>query len=97
MKINVFKKVRVNAEGKKFNSYFGRLTNKAGFEVPVSVKFRESVDLPEEFPVCAIFTKDNANLSEKVDEKTGEIYKTLWITSCDFESFKDNSLDDFED
>lgn len=96
MKINVFKKERISKEGKKFNSYFGRLTNKSGFTENVSVKFRDIVDLPERFPVCAVFDKSEANLSEQIGDND-EIYKTLWITSCNFEPYEDHSLDEYED
>ncbi len=111
MKINVFGK-SIEYQGKKFPAYTGRLTNKDGTELTVTVKFRQDCGGPDlkDCPCQIEFPRQNANLVIKdlkdsdgmplVNEATGEVKKskTLWIAAWKMVGpYIDHSLDDFED
>lgn len=103
MKVTVFQRTATSKDGKKFNAYCAKLNRKDGGEQYVTVKFRQSVKLPSEFPAIIEVPKDAANLARKeytANEETGEVgYRyTLWIEKYTEtgEKFVDHSLDDFE-
>lgn len=81
MEINVFKKTRISKDGRSFDTYIGRLVKKSGEELTVQLKFKNTVDLPEEFPCTMVINKDNANLASRAydkkiiyrDPETGEV------------------------
>lgn len=111
MKINVFGK-SIEYQGKKFPAYTGRLTNKDGTELTVTVKFRQECGGPDlkDCPCQIEFPRQSANLVVKdlkdpegmplINEATGEVKKskTLWIAAWEMVGpYIDHSLDDFED
>lgn len=103
MELAVFAKKRTNKEGKTFFSYLSRLKRKDGFEIPVSVSFRQECGQPkaERCPMNIVVDKKNANLAsnEYLDPTTGEIKisYTLWVSAWrQGKDFVDTSLDDFE-
>lgn len=74
MKINVFKKERTTRDGRKFDTYIGRLVKKDGEVLTVQVKFKNNVKLPKEFPIGMEIEKANANLSSRKYDSFTTIY-----------------------
>ena len=105
MKLAIFAKARTTKEGKPFTSYVTKLKKKDGDEMTVTVKFRQECGAPnrDECPMYIDIDKANANLnrSEIVNEESGEVYerRELWVSKWerDPETYRDTSLDDFED
>lgn len=110
MKINVFGKKRTTEDGKKFYTYFSRLTKKDGTDVVVEVKFREEVGAPKKVPCTIEFDRKLGNFSEKeitydvLDSVTGEVLETkttvrkvLWISDTNMAEteYIDTSMEDF--
>lgn len=102
MKLEIFGKKRTNKEGKPFTTYLSRLTNmKTGEIIPVQVKFRMDVRLPEKLPIIANVNKQECNLvhEEWANDETGEtgIKNVLWISEVEaYENYVDHSMDDYE-
>lgn len=99
--VNVFKKEKTSKEGRKFNSYLTRLTNKStGEEVSASVKFEDGVDAPKEFPIRIDVTNGSVSTKKYQDEKTMEekLSYTLWVRvwNVSKEAYEDKSLDDWK-
>ena len=99
--LTIFAKQRTKEDGKKFTSYLTKLTKKDGTEVQATVKFRETIAPPKDFPCNIIVKRENANLATRKykREDTGEeaIGYTLWVTTWEKGSkYVDKSLDDFE-
>lgn len=99
--VNVFKKEKTSKEGRKFNSYLTRLTNKStGEEVSASVKFEDGVDAPKEFPIRIDVTNGSVSTKKYQDEKTMEekLSYTLWVRGWNVskEAYEDKSLDDWK-
>ena len=99
--VNVFKKEKTSKEGRKFNSYLTRLTNKStGEEVSASVKFEDGVDAPKEFPIRIDVTNGSVSTKKYQDEKTMEekLSYTLWVRgwTVSKEAYEDKSLDDWK-
>ena len=99
--ITIFAKNRTNKDGKKFTTYLTTLTRKDGTKVSASVKFKEEIGSPKEFPCNILVEKKNANLNERryKREDTGDeaIGYTLWISDWKKGSaYVDHSLDDFD-
>lgn len=106
MELTVFAKKRVTREGKTFYNYLSTVT-KAGEELTVQLKFRESCGQPkaENCPCNIIVDKKDANFTAKVihvkDEETGEEKEysknTIWISDWKAGSeYVDHSMDDIE-
>ena len=98
--LNVFKKERATKEGRKFNAYLTRITNKAtGEEISAGLKFEENVDVPKEFPVRIDVTNGSVSTRKFVDEKTNEekIGYTVWVREWkkSDEEYVDNSLNEW--
>ena len=99
--VNVFKKEKTSKEGRKFNSYLTRLTNKStGEEVSASVKFEDGVDAPKEFPIRIDVTNGSVSTKKYQDEKTMEekLSYTVWVRGWNVskEAYEDKSLDDWK-
>lgn len=98
---NIFKKERTSKEGRKFNSYLTRITNKNTHEeVSAGVKFEEGCDAPKEFPIRIDVTNGSVSPKKYQDpvtkeEKTGY---TLWVREwkVSAEKYVDNSLDEWK-
>ena len=104
MQFPIFSKKATNADGRKFDVYFGRIMRKDGTTLPVTVKFRESCGAPnpEDCPMNIVVDKSNANLASREfnDKETGEVRTsfTLWVKGWDEGvPYVDHSLDDFDD
>lgn len=110
MTMNIFGKL-VNYDGRGFNAYLTRLTNKnTGEQKSFTVKFRQSCGQPElnECPCVIEVPKGKANMTERViyddngDPMTndlGEIKmsRTIWVSEWSMVgAFVDHSLDDYE-
>ena len=111
MKLNIFGK-EMSYQGKRFNTYFTRLTNTATGETKsFNVKFRQSCGEPEmnECPCIIEVPREKLNLTEKViyDKETEEpVYdeegnlkhsRVIWISQWSMVGpFIDHSLDDWE-
>lgn len=102
MKITLFAKTAHSRDGKAFIRYIGRLTNKEGKEIAMTV--RPSGDIPQfvqsKCPYIIEFDKKDANLqSKKYTDKDGNerTSYTLWLKQYkeSDEKFVDHSLDDF--
>lgn len=103
MKVTVFQRTATSKDGKKFSAYCAKLHRKDGGEQYVTVKFRQSVKVPAEFPAIIEVPRESANLARKeytANEETGEVgYRyTLWVEKYTEtgEKFVDHSLDDFD-
>lgn len=101
MKVTVFQRTATTHEGKKFSAYCARLHRKDGSEQYVTVKFKQSVKVPAEFPAIIEVPKEFANLSRTeytMDDGNTAYRYTLWIESYNEtgEKFVDHSLDDFD-
>lgn len=103
MKITLFAKTAHSRDGKAFIRYIGKLTNKEGKEVTMTV--RPSGDIPQfvqsKCPYIIEFDKQDANLqSTKYTDKDGNerTSYTLWVKKYkeSDEKFVDHSLDDFD-
>lgn len=103
MKITLFAKTAHSRDGKAFIRYIGKLTNKEGKEVTMTV--RPSGDIPQfvqsKCPYIIEFDKKDANLqSKKYTDKDGNerTSYTLWVKKYkeSDEKFVDHSLDDFD-
>jgi len=107
MNITVFSREATSKEGRKFHTYFGRLTKTDGDEVSVNLKFRKACGEPDgnKCPMNIIVDKAHANYTEKEEEYTtaeGEqktaLKRTLWINEwTEGEPYMDKSLDAFVD
>lgn len=101
MKITVFEKQRKAKNGNAFKVYVTNLIKKDGSKLYVTVRFKDGVKKPTEFPVIINVPKEKANLSEREftrsDGGTGVNY-TLWVNGYEEtgEKYVDHSLDDFE-
>lgn len=104
MLVTVFARKKKSREGKEFTAYSGRLTNKSGEQINVSIRFRQECGSPKaaDCPLNIEFDKADANLVQEtyVREDTGEdatAYK-LWIQAWKESEivYRDTSLDDFE-
>lgn len=102
MKITLFAKTAHSKDGKTFIRYIGRLKNKAGKEVSMTV--RPSGDIPQfvqsKCPYIIEFDKKDANLqSHQYTDKDGneKTSYTLWLKKYkeSEEKYVDHSLDDF--
>lgn len=101
MEITIFKKMVKTKAGKSFFSYVTKLVKNDGTEVYCSVKFREGVIIPEEFPCILKVEKSDANLSSKrITLQDGGEYERhiLWVSGYtnSGKKYVDHSLDDFE-
>lgn len=103
MKITLFAKTAHSRDGKAFIRYIGKLTNKEGKEVTMTV--RPTGDIPQfvqsKCPYIIEFDKKDANLqSKKYTDKDGNerTSYTLWVKKYkeSDEKFVDHSLDDFD-
>lgn len=99
--VNVFKKEKTSKEGRKFNSYLTRITNKTSHEeVSASVKFEEGVDAPKEFPIRIDVLNGSVSPKKYQDPITKEdkLSYTLWIREWKIseEKYEDKSLDDWK-
>ena len=100
MTIDVFTKLRQTKDGKAFQAYFGTLKKNNGDEVHVTIKFREGVEIPDEFPVTMVSDKKNMNLAHRVVEVNGNpnVFYTLWVRKVDqWIPYIDTSLEEFLD
>lgn len=102
MKITLFAKTAHSKDGKAFIRYIGRLKNKAGKEVSMTV--RPSGDIPQfvqsKCPYIIEFDKKDANLQpHQYTDKDGneKTSYTLWLKKYkeSEEKYVDHSLDDF--
>lgn len=98
---NVFKKERTSKEGRKFNSYLTRITNRTSHdEVSASVKFEDGVDIPKEFPIRIDVLNGSVSTKKFQDPVTKEEKPsyTLWVREWkkSDEPYVDNSLDDWK-
>ena len=102
MKLEIFGKKRTTKEGKPFTTYLSRLTNmKTGEVIPIQIKFKMDVRVPEKLPIIANVDKKDCNLIHEdwTNEETGEVgnKNVLWISNVrSYEPYVDHSLDDFE-
>lgn len=106
MKLNIFGKERSTNEGRKFMTYFTRLTNKSTGETKTfSVKFRQDCDAPSlsDCPCVIDVPREKINLSEKpvYDKETGDVVfytRDIWVSFWKMVGpFVDHSLDDWGD
>lgn len=99
MRVTVFSKKKTTKEGKAFETYFGTLQKKDGTEMTTEIKFRDSVDMPDNFPSVLVTDVRNCNLSHKKkieDDGTFKTFPVLWVAAADqWEEYVDRSLDDF--
>lgn len=112
LELTIFGKSKTNREGRKFDVFFTRLTNKTtGESTSFNVKFRMNgpqLDLSE-CPCVIRVPRTKINRSEKpildpegepvYDEESGElkVSRTLWVTTWEMVGpYVDHSLDDYE-
>lgn len=102
MIISIFAKKK-KKDDRNFYVYLGRLHKKDGTELPVTVRFRESVPKPstKDCPMNIEFDKKDGNLSSRTyeDVESGELRTawTLWLYDwTPGPVYVDDSLDDFE-
>lgn len=102
MKITLFAKTAHTKEGKSFIRFIGRLTNKEGKEISMTV--RTSGKIPQfdeaKCPYIIEFDKQDANLQpHQYTDKDGNerTSYTLWLKAYkeSSEKYVDHSLDDF--
>ena len=99
--VNIFKKEKTSKEGRKFNSYLTRITNKTTHEeVSASVKFEDGVDAPKEFPIRVDVLNGSVSTKKYQDPRTMEekTSYTLWVREWkkSDEVYEDKSLDDWK-
>lgn len=105
MQITIFAKNRTSKDGKKFQTYFGKLTKKDGEEITTQVKFKEECGTPKVFPCNIVVDKTDCNFVEKgvkyTDKEGNEkdaIDRTLWVSAwAEGEEYVDHSMDSFVD
>lgn len=102
MKITLFAKTAHTKEGKSFIRFIGRLTNKEGKEISMTVRTPSKVPQFDETkcPYIIEFNKQDANLQpHKYTDKDGneKTSYTLWLKAYkeSEEQYVDHSLDDF--
>lgn len=98
--LNVFKKERTTKEGKKFNAYLTRITNKeTGEEISASLKFEDGVSVPKDYPVRIDVINGSVSKRKYTDEKTNEekVGFTVWVRDWkpSDEEYVDNSMDEW--
>lgn len=103
MKITLFAKTAHSKDGKSFIRYIGKLKNKAGTDVTMTVKTSGDVQPFSESkcPYTVEFNKNDANLqTHKYKDKDGNdrVSYILWIKAYEesSEKYVDHSLDDFD-
>lgn len=99
--VNIFKKEKTTKEGRKFNSYLTRITNKASHEeVSASVKFEEGCDAPKDYPVRIDVVNGSVSSKKYQDPVTKEekLSYTLWVREWkkSEQAYEDKSLDDWK-
>lgn len=99
--VDIFKKEKTSKEGRKFNSYLTRITNKTTHEeVNASVKFEDGVDIPKEFPIRIDVMNGSVSAKKYQDPKTMEEKTgyTLWVREWkkSDDVYEDKSLDDWK-
>ncbi len=99
--VNIFKKEKTTKEGRKFNSYLTRITNKSTHEeVSASVKFEEGCDAPKDYPVRIDVVNGSVSSKKYQDPVTKEekLSYTLWVREWkkSDQAYEDKSLDDWK-
>lgn len=110
-KMNIFGKEKI-FEGKRFNTYFTKMTNtETGETKTFNVKFRQSCGEPDldECPCVIDVPNEKRNLVEKpiIDKDTDEVVvgedgivkvsRTIWISGWEMVGpYVDHSLDSWE-
>lgn len=101
LNLTVFSKTMKSREGRSFEIYLSRITNKkTGEELPVRVQFSRTCTAPQSCPCIIMIEQHDAHLSTKsYTTESGEsrVTYTLWINAYTLsaEPYVDHSLDEF--
>lgn len=109
IELTIFAKKAKSNDGKTFFRYLTTLTNKAGEEEKVEVKFRDECGNPKDCPCNILIKKGDCNLATRkytvdvVNKETGEVVeeqreaKVLWVSKWDKSSnvYEDTSMNEY--